>query len=343
LDSNATRMSLPVLKKINELVKAGATVTGIKPATTLGLSDDKKEFDKLVNETWSSSNTKVTEGRSVRDVFKAMNVQPDFRYTILKADTRFLFVHRKTVDRDIYWVDNRNDRDEDLEATFRTEGKVPELWSAETGKTEPLSYTIADGVTKVKLHMEPNEALFVVFKNKATKSSVELPEVKVNELATIEGSWNVSFQKNRGAPASATFDKLVSYTENADAGIKYFSGTATYTKTIKADAAWFNKGNELWLNLDDVKNLAEVIVNGKSLGILWKKPFRIDVTNALKPGENELEIKVTNLWVNRLIGDAQPNVTNKITYTTMPFYQASSKLLPSGLLGPVKLMSVTRN
>jgi hypothetical protein len=230
-----------------------------------------------------------------------MNVRPDFRYEILKADTRLLYVHRKTNDRDIYWIDNRNDRIEDLDATFRVDGKVPELWFAETGKTEPLSYTIANGVTTVKLHMEPYDAFFIVFKDKATKTSVELPEVKVNELATISGSWNVSFQKDRGAPASATFDKLVSYTENSEAGIKYFSGTATYTKTINADAAWFNKGNELWLNLGDVKNLAEVTVNGKSLGILWKKPFRIDVTNALKPGENKLEVKVTNLWVNRLL------------------------------------------
>ena len=112
--------------------------------------------------------------------------------------------------------------------------------------------------------------------------------------------------------------------------------------SITALADWFTKDTELWLNLGDVKNLAEVIVNGKSLGILWKKPFRINVTGALKQGENKIEIKVTNLWVNRLIGDAQSNVTNKITYTTMPFYQANSKLLPSGLLGPVQIMSVNR-
>ncbi|MEO8712568.1 MAG: glycosylhydrolase-like jelly roll fold domain-containing protein [Parafilimonas sp.] len=158
----------------------------------------------------------------------------------------------------------------------------------------------------------------------------------------MEGSWNVSFQKDRGAPATATFDKLTSYTENADAGIKYFSGIATYIKTITADKSWFAKDEELWLNLGDVKNLAEVIVNGKSLGILWKKPFRINVTSAIKQGENTIEIKVTNLWVNRLIGDAQPDIKNKITYTTMPFYQASSKLLPSGLIGPVQVMSVDR-
>jgi len=339
LDSNATRMSLPVLKKINALVKAGATITGIKPTMPLGLSDDATEFSKLVNDTWSSSTTKISEGKSLSDV---LNITPDFTYTKPQSTTKLLYVHRKLTDRDIYWVNSRTSDVQDLEATFRIEGKVPELWFAETGKTELLSYSIANGVTKVKLHMEPNDALFVVFKNKAVKTSVQLPELRVNELATIEGSWNVSFQPNRGAPANATFDKLTSYTDNADAGIKYFSGTATYTKTINASADWFKKDEELWLNLGDVKNIAEVIVNGKSLGIVWKKPFRINVTSALKQGDNKVEVRVTNLWVNRLIGDAQSNVTSKITYTTMPFYQANSKLLPSGLLGPVIIMSVNR-
>lgn len=124
------------------------------------------------------------------------------------------------------------------------------------------------------------------------------------------------------------------------AGIKYFSGTATYSKTIDIPASSMTKGAELWLDLGEVKNLAEVMVNGKSLGIVWKKPFRVDATNALKAGANKLEIKVVNTWVNRLIGDAQAGVTNKITYTTMPFYKADSQLLAAGLLGPVKVMVV---
>lgn len=98
----------------------------------------------------------------------------------------------------------------------------------------------------------------------------------------------------------------------------------------------------MWLDLGDVKNLAEVIVNGKSSGIVWKKPLRVDIISSLKTRENKLEINVTDLWVNRLIGDAQPNVTHKITYTTIPFYQASSKLQPTGSLGLVQIMSVNR-
>lgn len=339
LDSSAVKMSVSALRKLNALVKAGATVAGVKPTASPSLADDVNEFNKLVSEIWSSSNSKVTAGKSLSDV---LNVAADFSYTKPQSNTNLLYVHRKTNDRDIYWINSRTTNVEDLEVTFRITGKVPELWFAETGKTEPLSYTIANGVTKVKLHLEPNDAVFVVFKNKATKNSVELPAVKVSDVAAVNGEWEISFQPNRGAPVSITVNELSSWSTNADAGVKYFSGTATYTKTINASADWFAKDAELWLNLGDVKNLAEVIVNGKSLGILWKKPFRVSISGALKPGNNKLEIKVTNLWVNRLIGDAQPNVTNKITYTTMPFYQANSPLLPSGLLGPVKLTSVNR-
>jgi hypothetical protein len=271
-----------------------------------------------------------------------LSITPDLTYTKPTSNTRLMFVHRKTSDRDIYWVNSRTDQVEDLELTFRVDGKIPQLWFAESGITEPLSYSIGNGVTKVKLHLEPRDAVFVVFKEKATKPLVEIPTVKVKELATITGSWDLSFQKDRGAPAAIKMDALSSWTTHSDAGVKYFSGTGTYSKTITASAEWFGKGEELWLNLGDVKDMAEVIVNGKSLGLLWKKPFRVNVTSALKSGENKVEIKVTNLWVNRLIGDAQPGVTNKITYTTMPYYQAGSSLLPSGLIGPVNINSVSR-
>jgi Glycosyl hydrolases family 2, sugar binding domain len=122
--------------------------------------------------------------------------------------------------------------------------------------------------------------------------------------------------------------------------VKYFSGTGTYIQTVNAPSEWFKSGARLWLDLGEVKNLAEVVVSGRSLGIVWKTPFRVDVTETLKPGANVVEIKVTNLWVNRLIGDQQPNADRKYTYTTMTFYRANSPLLPAGLLGPVRLVRV---
>jgi hypothetical protein len=185
--------------------------------------------------------------------------------------------------------------------------------------------------------------VFVVFRKKAKTSSLKLTHAVETQLAVIDGVWNVSFESNRGAPAQIVLDHLTSWSENADPGVKYFSGTGTYIKTIQAPADWFKKSSQIWLDLGDVQNLAEVVVNGTSLGIVWKTPFRINVTEPLKQGENVLEVKVTNLWVNRLIGDQQPDAKTKITFTTQAFYSANSPLLPSGLMGPVKIVSLSVN
>jgi hypothetical protein len=119
--------------------------------------------------------------------------------------------------------------------------------------------------------------------------------------------------------------------------VKYFSGIGTYTKSIDAPADWFTKGGHVWIDLGDAKNLAEVTVNGKPLGLVWHTPYRVDATDALKPGANEVTIKVTDAWVNRMIGDQQPDAKVKYTFTTQKPYKANSKLQESGLLGPVTI------
>jgi hypothetical protein len=187
------------------------------------------------------------------------------------------------------------------------------------------------------LHLDPWGAVFVVFRKHATTPAETLPSIAETPLTTVEGPWNVSFQAHRGAPASVTMEKLISFADSSDAGVKYFSGTATYTKSLDAPQAWFRKGAQLWIDLGDVKNLAEVIVNGKSLGIVWHTPYRVDATAVLKPGRNEIVVKATNAWVNRLIGDQQPNAA-KLTMTVIHPYKANSPLLPSGLLGPVTII-----
>ena len=253
-------------------------------------------------------------------------------------DTSLRFVHRKLDDGDIYWVSNTNNRPETLEAAFRVEGEAPELWHAETGTGEPAAYGIAGGRTTVPLRLDPNDAVFVVFRKAAAAPSRALPIPAETTVGSVTGAWDVAFQPDRGAPAKITLDSLSSWSEATDPGVKYFSGTAIYTKTVDGPAEWFRPGAKLWLDLGDVKNIAQVSVNGTPFGIIWKPPFRVDVTSALKAGANTLEIKVTNLWVNRLIGDQQPGVTKKLTYTAMEFYKADSPLLPSGLLGPVLIV-----
>jgi Glycosyl hydrolases family 2, sugar binding domain len=219
-------------------------------------------------------------------------------------------------------------------------GKAPELWHAETGAAEPASYRIADGRTTVPLHLEPWGAVFVVFRKPTSEVSRTLPGVTETLLETESGPWNVTFQPGRGAPPSITVNTLVSWSDNPDAGVRYFSGTGTYTTTVKAPASWFRKDDRLWIDLGDVKNLAEVTVNGKSLGIVWHAPYRVDMTGELRAGANEVSIKVTNAWVNRLIGDQQPDAAVKYTFADIEPYKANSPLLPSGLLGPVRISSV---
>jgi len=345
LDPFSQHMSLPVIRKIRDLVQAGAIVCGLKPLGTPSLSDDTMEFQRIADQLWGPSGAgnsvgkgKVYGNQKMGNVLAAMKVIPDFEYGKPKADTELLFVHRKLADADLYFVDNRSDRSEDLETTFRIDRREAELWHADTGKIEPASYKTANGRTTVPLHLDPWETVFVVFRHPVKATSRTLPKVVEKSVATIEGPWSVTFQSDRGAPAQITLEKLVPWQESTEDGVKYFSGTGTYTKTLQTASDWFKPGAELWIDLGEVKNLAEVSVNGKSLGIVWKTPYRVDATPALHPGSNTLEIKVTNGWANRIIGDRQPSATKPHTFTSPKFYKANAPLQPSGLLGPVRVI-----
>ena len=344
LDPYSKHMSLPVLRSIHALVEQGAVVAGPKPTDTPSLADSQAEFNKLNDELFGDGTGihavgkgKVLAGQDAASALNALGVTPDFSHTKPQPDTHIAFVHRKLAEGDIYFLDNRNDRDETIDATFRVTGKMPELWHAETGKSESASYVIANGVTTVPLHLEPWGTVFIVFRKPASTPSRTLLKIVETPLATIDGSWQLSFQPNRGAPASIRLDKLASWTDNAEPGVKYFSGTGTYTKTVDVPAEWFKSGASLWLDLGDVKNLAEVSLNGTSLGIFWHAPYRVNVTKALRLGKNEVIIKVVNTWVNRVIGDQQPNAS-KITFTDVTPFNASSPLMPSGLMGPVQVI-----
>ncbi|MCF7864544.1 MAG: DUF3395 domain-containing protein, partial [Kiritimatiellales bacterium] len=187
----------------------------------------------------------------------------------------------------------------------------------------------------------------------------------VPQSIDLSGPWTLNFPPNWGAPAAVELPKLISWTDHADSDVKYFSGTATYARNVEIPPEMFGNGRSLWLDLGLVKNLAEVSVNGTPLGILWKPPFRADITTAAKPGRNRLEIKITNLWPNRLVGDEQlppdcdwlpnlalkdwpqwlldgkPSPTGRLTFTTWHHWKTDDALLPSGLLGPVTLRAST--
>ncbi len=344
LDPSTRYMSLPALKKIRELVHNGAIVTGSKPVNTPSLSDDEKQFRVIADELWKNESGvnslgkgKVYAGKNIKQVLEELGINPDFSYTKPMNDTEVLFVHRKMNDTDIYWVNNRNNRFENIDATFRVSGKTPELWNPETGTIHEISYEIKNGLTTASLELKPNDAIFVVFRNRTDKRLRELPVKNKKQLAVLEGPWDVSFQPNRGAPEKVVMEKLISWSKNEDTGVKYFSGTATYYKAIQVPKQWIQSKGHIFMDLGEVKNIAEVAINGEPIGIIWKTPFQVDIADKLIEGENRLDIKVTNLWVNRLIGDQQPGIEKAYTYTTQAFYKANSPLLPSGLLGPVTI------
>jgi beta-galactosidase/beta-glucuronidase len=158
----------------------------------------------------------------------------------------------------------------------------------------------------------------------------------------ITGPWTVQFDPKWGGPESAVFDQLVSWTQRPEEGIKYFSGTATYRKTFDLPETLRRPGQRLTLDLGDVKNLAEVRLNGKKLGILWAMPFRVDVTDAIKPAGNDLEIEVVNFWPNRIIGDQFLAPEKRFTRTNIRKLTKDTPLLDSGLLGPVRVLAEER-
>ena len=344
LDPYSRHMSLPVLRAINTLVQRGAVVAGPKPTDDASLADDRAEFEKLSSQLFGDGrgvhkvgSGSVYAGQELGQVFSSLNVEPDFDYAKAGTDAVMQFVHRKLTSGDVYFVDNRSDHEQTVEATFRVSGKKPELWRAETGTAEPVSFKIADGGTTVPLHLEPWGTVFVVFRQATAEKSHTSPQSTETTLTMVNGPWKIAFQSGRGAPQSITMDQLSDWSLNSDTGIKYFSGIGTYTATVQASPGWFRKGARIWIDLGDVKNLAAVSVNGKSLGETWHSPFRVDVSTALKPGVNELTIRVANAWVNRLIGDEQSGAT-KLTFADVKPYKATSPLLPSGLLGPVKFI-----
>ncbi len=325
LDETAKYMTLPVLKKLRDLVKAGAKLTGTKPEQSPSLGDNVAEFQAIVNEVWASPN--VLKG-SMAEALKAQNVSEDV--IVSKAQSKILYRHRQAADQDIYWLNNRSANATSAEVSFRVTGKVPELWNAQTGKTEKVSYQIKNGRTIVPLNFESWDAFFVIFKEKTTANSYTKSATKETTLTPISSPWKVSFNDKNVA-----FDKLISWTEHTDVDVKYFSGTASYENTFKVTSV--DKSAKYVIDLGDVKNIAEVVVNGKNVGTAWKMPFRLDITEAIEAGENAIRVNVTNAWVNRLVGDAQPDVKQKTTFTTMPFYRKDSPLVPSGLMGEVKV------
>ncbi|MGK6320377.1 glycosyl hydrolase [Sphingomonas sp. DT-204] len=340
------RMTLPMLRHLAKLAESGATIVGDAPAGSPALGEDRPEYRALVARLWPGQSVtevgrgRVIAGRDVEGALQRIGVSPDFSYAKPQPDSELLFVHRRLDDGDVYFVNNRRNRPERVEARFRVTGKAPEIWRADTGTSEPVSYRIDGNETIVPLDFEAEGSFFVVFRNPAGAPSATVARPAAQPVATLDGVWTVAFQPGRGAPASITLPDLGSLSGQANPGVRYFSGVSTYTKDFTVPAG-HRPGQPLLLDLGSVGDVAEVRVNDRLVGTVWHAPYRLDIAGTVKPGRNRLEVRVANLWVNRLIGDVQPGA-KKITFTTVPTYKPDAPLRPSGLIGPVRLMTAGR-
>lgn len=286
-----------------------------------------------------------------------MGVKEDF---IATGPVRYN--HRRTADKDIYFVSNRTGVPIKAECRFRVEQGIPQLWDPVTGDQRPLpQFERADGLTVIPLEFDAFQSFVVVFEKRSQKTEVSIQNNGVNfpELKPIQelsGAWEVAFDPKWGGPEKIVFDALQDWTARLELGIKYYSGIATYRKSF---ALATMATGRTYIDLGVVKDISRVRLNGKDLGVVWCAPWRIEITGAMKVGDNLLEIDVPNRWVNRLIGDKQPAdaqlskadcppgflggqpfKAGRYTFTTRDPYKAESRLVPSGLLGPVSLQAV---
>ena len=351
------KMPVRVLKKIRELVKDGATVVGPSPEKDPGLENfphSDREVQSISAEVWGNCNGKdktmnrygkgrVFQGETLREILAKDGVVPDFEHTG-DSGTFIDFIHRSADDgTEFYFVANRHKRMEKVECTFRVSGRQPELWDPVSGEIRILKASGGSrGRTTLSLQFFPHQSCFILFpkngkhKSSSTGRSGNFPQTEA--VQQITGPWKVRFDPEWGGPAETELGELTDWTGSSEEGIRYYSGKALYWKKFDLSQPLV-PGGQLFLDLGVVKNIAEVKLNGKNLGIVWTSPWRVDISETVKETGNVLEIEVINLWPNRLIGDAALPPGQRLTHTNIVF-KSDAPLLPSGLLGPVTIHKV---
>ena len=348
-------MSAAVLRKLGELVAAGATVVGPRPTRASGLAD-YPECDevvrKLADRLWGDCDGnaarehtvgkgRIIWGKALGDVLLADGLAPDFGYRGAQQGARIDTIHRRVGEAEVYFVANLVNRGEKAECLFRVRGKQPEIWDAVTGeRRDATDWWVESGRTVVPMEFAPRQSWFVVFRRQAAPPSQRAPNFpSLGAVLELAGPWRVAFDPKRGGPGVVVFKNLEDWTGRPEEGIRHYSGTATYHKTFDLPAPAREQAERRWLDLGRAHNVAAVRLNGKDLGVVWTAPWRVDVTGAVRPAGNALEIDVANLWPNRLIGDSKLPTEKRLTTTNVQkFYKGEHRLPESGLVGPVRVL-----
>ena len=364
-------VTLPVLEKIAALVAEGLTVIGPRPGPSPRLLDsvaDRDRRDGIIRTLWGDDmaargTRRVGKGRVVTGIpleefLAEEKLAPDVgpRGAADPGWQNVAWAHRRDEGTDIYFLANSGSAAVQQVVSFRVAGARPEAWDPLTGTRRVLPEWSAEGaVTHVPLRLEPSGSVFVVFRTGAAGTAAQ-PLVSAalasgnaadwKPLLEVAGPWQVRFAPQvagqGGEPPkdetfSATFDALEDWTARPEPEIRHHAGEATYRTTLVVPESLVDARASLALDLGVVKEVATVRLNGRPLGTVWCPPWRVSVGDVLKPGDNQLEIDVVNLWRNRLVGDAAQPVAERVTRTTI-VAAPTEPLLPSGLLGPVRLV-----
>ena len=283
----------------------------------------------------------LREGGNIRGVLENEGISAD----VLNVPDSVAFVHRKLSAGEIYWIANICSRPRSITLGLRdcmsaSGRKVlePKVWRADRGTIEDASYRVEDGRLYVDLDLERDDAVFVVLQGKAKEGSVFPWKKPVAEEVLPLSAWDVHFVPaiEPEKAAGYRFDSLMAWNESEDPFLRFFSGTATYSTSFRLGPEQVTTG--VVLDLGRVFNMAHVYVNGKDMGLLWKEPYKTDISEALVEGDNSLEIRVTNSWGNRLIGDSALPEEERAAKTSWEFYSPDDPLPVSGLLGPVRII-----
>ena len=359
------RISPEIANHLLQLVKDGATILVEEKWThTPGLegsTEGEGNIQKVVDELWkgeaeelsTGSNESfkvwpVGKGRVVKGPYNVDSLMPlSIEQDVVVRDMRgqgvkgIAWTHRTAPGQDIYFISNQQEKQQMVEISLRVHGREPELVDAVNGEIRSAGeWRIEQGRTILPLKLEPNGSIFVLLQKptRKAKSNEGKNWVEPVVVQPIEGDWQVHFDPSFGGPAEpVAFSRLSDWSQHPEFNIRHYSGTAAYTQTFiwKVPA----KGKErVWLELGEVANIAEVKLNGQSCGVAWTAPYRVEITNALQAGENHLSIEVSNTWANRLIGDQQLPLDQRITNTTAPFRLKDKPLLKAGLFGPVRIV-----
>lgn len=341
-----------LLSKIKELVRQGAVILGPCPKRSPSLQNQPfadQQVNSMAKELWGNvdgitiqsgnyGKGRVLNGLGMQEAFALLNNIPDCN---LPKSNAIQYGHRKLANGDIYFLTNQTDKTQIITPDFRVNGLQPELWEPTTGSIRPLpSFEQKKNSIAVPIRLEPFESVFIVFRKPiAFHSTVDIAmnypaPVWVEEL---KGSWKLNFDPQQRGPANVVeFENLHDWTTSSDDRIKYYSGTAIYTKSFTLSS--FKSNEKFTLDLGAVTAMAKIKVNGKYAGGVWTPPYRLDVSTYVKEGKNEVEIEVVNTWVNRLIGDSKLPEAERKTWCSVNPYNPKSALQPSGLLGPVRIM-----